>query len=165
MNPKKTLALIALLLIVAMFNAPHSASADMPGHLRIVSLEAFKYQGSQPLDVSVQVTNDFGIPVSDADVIVATNNDDSKPIHLTSLGKGTYTGCDIAYLDGLSVGVAVEASRAGMTGASASTTSKQGNLCGDGMPQMIVAQIAAAKPDGKSQPLDIAINLRDELGR
>src|SRR4051812_35908643 len=128
MNPKKTLALIALLLVVAAFNAPHSASADIFRHLRIASLEAFKYQGYQPLDVTVQLTDEFGNPVSDADVIIAVNQDTSTLVHLKSLGKGSYIGCDIDYLDGQSgVVVTAAASKAGMTGVTAGIKSQPGN--------------------------------------
>lgn len=166
MNPKKTVALIALLLMVAMFNAPHSASADIPGHLKIVSLQAFKYQGYQPLDVTAQVTDDFDNPISDANVVVRLSENSTQLFNLKSQGKGLYTGCDIAYLDGASdVTVTAEASKAGMTGATLSANAEPGNLCGDGMPQMLVGQINAAKPDGKDQPLDIAVKLRDETGR
>jgi len=168
MNPKKVLALIALLLVVATFNAPHSASADVFRHLKIVSLQAFKYQGYQPLDVSVQITDEFGNPVSDADVVIANDQDPTAlgQLQLKSMGKGTYTGCDIAYLDSqFGVALTAVASKTNWTGTTASVKSQPGNLCGDGAPQMIVTQISAAKPDGKGQALDIAIKLNDELGR
>lgn len=165
MNPKKIVAVLALLPILVL-TASHAASAgSIPRHLRIVSLQAFKFQGYQPLDVAVQVADDFDTPVPDAEVRIALPN--GSDIRLESMGKGTYIGCDVAYLDGPAKQVVVSASanKKGWRGDGITTRANVGNLCGAGEPQMFVQDIRVAKFDGKNQPLTIKLRLVDEMGR
>jgi hypothetical protein len=168
MNPKKIVAVLALLpvLVLAASYPAHPASADIiQRQLRIVSVQAFKFQGYQPLDVMVQITDEFEAPVSDANVDIALPS--GEDIRLKGLGKGTYLGCDVAYFDGPAKGVVVAASanKKGWKGAGATTRANVGNLCGAGEPQMIVQSIQAAKLDGKRQPLTINVRIVDEMGQ
>jgi hypothetical protein len=168
MNPKKIVALLALLPLV-MLTAPHIASADITGRqLRIASLQAFKYQGYQPLDVLVQVTDEYGTLVSDANVVAGYDTPTGPQGKLLkSLGKGMYLGCDIDYLDGPAkmVVLTAAANKKGMKETSASARANVGNLCGAGEAQILVQQIQAAKPDGKGMPLSILVRIIDETGR
>jgi hypothetical protein len=113
----------------------------------------------------VQITDEDDTSVSDADVAIALPSGVDMP--LKRMGKGTYIGCDIAYLDGPAKQVVVTASanKKGLKGASATTRANVGNLCGEGEPQMFVQGIKAAKLDGKGQPLTIQVRIIDEMGR
>src|SRR6266487_3509534 len=140
--------LVALPLALALMGTRSAAADPVPSDraLRFDSVQAYKYEGYQPLDVVARVVDNKGDAVDDADVLVILP-DGSVSFVLKSIGKGYYLGCDIAYVQGPQV-LAVVAKKKDWITAYINVKSQPGNRCGAGEPQLHVSEPVAAKPDG-----------------
>jgi hypothetical protein len=163
MNGKLLLVCLALLPIALAIGGSRPTQADMVSRLKIEFAQAYKYSGNQPIDVLVRVVDDTGIAVNDADVATMLNAAGSN-VKLKGMGKGTYIACDIASADGTAV-LNFVATRKGMLPARATAKTHPGNLCGGGQSTLVVSKPIAEKLDGKNQPIDIYVEVRDEAGK
>ena len=150
--------------------AAASPASDYPeDQLRFEKVAAYQYDPSQPVDLYAVLVDDMGAPVEGATVTVKVSTSPSaqvRTLQLDEKGSGIYVACDAAYSD-----TAREASVFEFTGtlgrmhsAQAKATSEHGNICGADEPQLHIASVRAAKPNGKNQPLSVQVDLVDDAG-
>jgi len=101
--------------------------------LVIQTVTALKPNGEAPLDVDVYVVDNYGTPVTGAQVeLTAIGIDNFYDGFLEDIGGGHYRGCDVADFTGSGGGnveVDVHAAKAGYIDASDSVSEQPGDLC------------------------------------
>ena len=158
--------------VAALTATPAAATAvnDYPEDaLAFAYVAAYRYEGAQPVDLVAKVVDVEGMPVEGANIAVQITNSRSaqaRTVLLKEEGNGAYVACDAAYLEGPSDVDLYEftATKDRMHPAVATVKGLRGNICGDGVPEIRIASIQAAKLDGAGQPLSVIVDLVDDGG-
>ena len=165
--------LAALALGVAALTATPVAAGTVNDYpedaLKFAFVSAYRYEGDQPVDVFAKLVDSQGEGVQGATVTVEISTSRSAQpiaIQLSDQGDGSYLACDATYLQGPSDEdlYVFTATKDRMHPAQDKVKGSRGNLCGEGEPQIHIASIAAAKLDGKGQPLSVVVDLVDDGG-